>query len=589
MLRGELRTLCELEEERAKNLQSRKEELYNSTSKCTSCKSRQISRCTDCERLAKRVTEVAERLHEAQTAVRSKKKEIEAAEKAPSALIENLPQASHERLALQVLFFMHMPTLLLGLSEITMLAQERLLPPSLRDENSANLPDVHPYRDWDVTEDLEVDTASMKYCWLTRFNSTHNYSPDGPSAKGTVGCVQLRTNQAAPDSNYGPDHVDHFRTKMCGVWYPNAHQPKMGWLKRRRWMDPFAKIPEAVRVMCHTEKLATHSNDPGVEKLQWAMAQLCDSSGKHASASRGNWAIVLQDLRPAWLTKHEFLEFGSLRAYPLQQLRKMCIAIKARSLPFSSTAVHVLVKQALFQLGDIRESGKGRDTILLWKKELVDGNSTQSSGLFLETLLSEMHNLEKELKEKPRAYKAVLLLGEIASHLAEYHPSFRSVALGCGKISRAMADRCDEELEKHVSDPVLSRTFRRKRKLLQLHTIMSYSNSSQLDAAGAVDVLRFLAMAQNGDIAEDDSDMSSDENEIERLTTLARNFVAYNLPAILEAIRDNTEILTLALQAVVQSAPGHLLWKAFDITENEKGRRVSESATVVLLLCSAWE
>ena len=55
--------------------------------------------------------------------------------------------------------------------------------------------------------------------------------------------------------------------------------------------------------------------------LQWAMPL-----GDYIEPSRGNLALCRQIDKPQWLAKHQFLTFGSLRAFPNPQLRNLFIA-----------------------------------------------------------------------------------------------------------------------------------------------------------------------------------------------------------------------------------------------------------------------
>lgn len=273
--------------------------------------------------------------------------------------------------------------------------------------------------------------------------------------------------------------------------------------------------------------------------------------------------MAMQDQRPSWLTKEEFLEFGGLRAYPLLQLRKMCMAIKFRTLPLGHTAVQVLLKQLLFHIGELVQdkSTSRQSTALLWKTELLqDGGNTEFSSL----LLSEMRKLLDELKEKPSESGSVLLLGELASHLSEYHSPFRQIARVCAQLSEQRARLLEAEIEKHSSSPSRSTTLRRKRKLMHLHAILSFSHCSELEAADAAWVVQLMVQVQNGDVLDSGEDESSNK-EVDRLLTLARNILCSNVSCILDAIKEKSSILTDAVKGVVQNAPHELAWTAFDV------------------------
>ncbi|GIL75390.1 hypothetical protein Vretifemale_5191, partial [Volvox reticuliferus] len=111
--------------------------------------------------------------------------------------------------------------------------------------------------------------------------------------------------------------------------------------------------------------------------------------------------------------------FGSLRAYPLRQLRRLASALHDRTLPLDQPTVHVLVRQLMYHIGVLNDDSPPR---LLWRE------GWKSEGDVLETLWRELSSLADELAEKRREHKAVLLLGEMVAYLADWHPPCSDVA-----------------------------------------------------------------------------------------------------------------------------------------------------------------
>jgi hypothetical protein len=124
-------------------------------------------------------------------------------------------------------------------------------------------------------------------------------------------------------------------------------------------------------------------------------------------AERSNMAIARQDLRPSWLSKQGFLPFGSLRSYPLGQLRRLAQALKERSLPLGRPEVRTLVLQALYQLGSLRASAG--TTELACRTGWLDDDDVAA------TLCAELGMMADELEHTPREHDTVLLLGEVAA------------------------------------------------------------------------------------------------------------------------------------------------------------------------------
>ena len=85
--------------------------------------------------------------------------------------------------------------------------------------------------------------------------------------------------------------------------------------------------------------------------------------------------------KPKSMSRAEYVAFAAVRAYPSLQIRKVCCALRDRSLPLTS-AVRVLFLQALFQVGDVTlpQGTHGVTSLkpLEWKQDLfspapVDG------------------------------------------------------------------------------------------------------------------------------------------------------------------------------------------------------------------------
>jgi hypothetical protein len=131
----------------------------------------------------------------------------------------------------------------------------------------------------------------------------------------------------------GPSNVMSYTAPSDGVWHPDSLVPGMWWnggnfgSDQRSASDyflPFAKIVTQATVHYFTETLPT-----AFTNMQWAMPIY----GACIPADRSNYALAYQDTKPRWLSTPEFLAFGALRAYPNQQIRKLCVALHDRSLP----------------------------------------------------------------------------------------------------------------------------------------------------------------------------------------------------------------------------------------------------------------
>ena len=73
--------------------------------------------------------------------------------------------------------------------------------------------------------------------------------------------------------------------------------------------------------------------------------------------------------RTSPLTKREYVCLASLRSFPYQQLRKLCVALQSRTLPLTEPAVHYLIRQTLGHLGPLDECSQ-----LEWKTDMRMGD-----------------------------------------------------------------------------------------------------------------------------------------------------------------------------------------------------------------------
>ena len=143
--------------------------------------------------------------------------------------------------------------------------------------------------------------------------------------------VVIGSSQLVP-TIVGPSNVMSYTLPSDGVWHPDSLIPEMWWSGGNFGPDhcsnyilPFGKVLTQATVHFFTETLPA-----AFTSMQWAMPIY----GACVSADRGNYTLANQDTRPGWLSTPEFLAFGALRAYPNQQMRKLCIVLHNRSLPF---------------------------------------------------------------------------------------------------------------------------------------------------------------------------------------------------------------------------------------------------------------
>lgn len=314
------------------------------------------------------------------------------AKKPPPAVYQPLPEDDWQ--GLRAVFLVHMPALLRTVARWSFEAYQVLCPS----------PVVAPSPRLDGHE----------------FVANH-YNPSS-NHRAVLGSLHFFT--PTPPTVYVGDNVETISSPASGIWHPPSFEPQLRWPQGSRYTNPFlAKRSE--RVTAFTEALP-----PAAKSLQWAMVQ---SGTDTTAANRGNLAVAQQHERPLWLNKPEYLTFCAVRAYPVQQLRKLCVCLAGGLLPLTHEAVHTLVRQTLYHVGCLAPGADGRVTAM-WKLDLSEGDALAELARLLTSLASE-------LECAPQRHGAVLLLGEVAAVFAAFDGT---AAVSCRTTARKFdcGDRC---------------------------------------------------------------------------------------------------------------------------------------------------
>ncbi len=338
--------------------------------------------------------------------------------------------------------------------------------------------------------------------------------------------------------------VDNYSSSSQGIWYPDSLQPEMGYKGSGSradeglsgWFNPFAPVPSKLVVESFTEKLPEEGGT-----LQWTMPQYGSTAA--TAPNRGNLAIAHQDERPSWLSKPGFQDFCQLRAYPLTQLRRLCTALQGRSLPLDHPVVQTLVRQVLYHCGTLTDN---QPPVFFWRTDWEAGG-------MLEALCEALSELAAEVEHAPREHGAVLLLGEAAAFLADWHPPLRAVA----RRFAAMAAGWAEDLEASAEGlpPAKARPMRAKQCLLRMTALLCYGGG-ELDAEDVQHMLCLAVQIRHGYLYGQGTPLQARLEELQVVChwTMARRShevmrAAVHRPAML------TQALSKVLRRVVELAP----------------------------------
>ncbi len=526
--------------------------------------------------------------------IRSTQSEIKNEERPPAPIFQPLPAV--ESAAMPILFFVMMPLHFQLLSRMSLTAKQLLLP----EPDKIKPPD---------RDEINIAAAIQTSRPATKWRDYYQSGSTGRAKVAVKTKVILGSYSKVPQK-WGPENVRQFTSSSDGVWHPDSLEPALFWdggdfdLDARgvSYFNPFSgSVIAAAVVHEFTEQLPAECGD-----LQWAMPQHGSSD---TVQSRGNKSLASQNIKPKWLSKPEFLAFGALRAFPLQQvscdslspsnspkmsqtprnsrqnsllpcpllpapppapharslplfpansfpasrsmlhapcqMRKICVALHERGMPLEHPAVRLLFQQTMFHIGDITVEASPRP---LWRTDLI-----HSGGW--ETLRQELAGLADELRFKPRDHGAVLLLGQLSAHASQWDDASRSTARCFAEIARSWADDVATELAKAEADkiPVL----RARRCLFYMYSLICHS-TGELSEGDAAAVCELVVLANYNRLFEDPTPHDAD---VRALTEVTHNAIAHRLPELLESYDRAPQMLTNSVKLVIEQTPQNLHWR----------------------------
>jgi len=310
--------------------------------------------------------------------------------------------------------------------------------------------------------------------------------------------------------------------------------------------NPFMVADEDA-ALYFTEKFPTEH-----QSLQWSLE--LTKNFDDIDPSHGNRPYASQDLKqqPAWtMSKECYLDFTSMRQFPHVALRKLCVALKHGSLPLQRPAVHMLIRQTLYHVGDLKMNGN--KCVCEWRRDFVDIRKTCEH---LIKTLAVIH------AQKPHYYKACIILGEMSCYFSTYThgttptmgASFTNVAKGLASASIEWANSYDDMIPEASPEHVSSL---RSKQSIFLRTAVLCLVHGNIDTSDAQTILTCMARARNVPILDNDGDSAEERSEMENLCEyyLSRCWASFG-----KEIAGNLQMISHAVRAVVRTAPSDLEW-----------------------------
>jgi hypothetical protein len=305
--------------------------------------------------------------------------------------------------------------------------------------------------------------------------------------------------------------------------------------------NPFAVRDTAAVVESFTAQLPD-----SYSSMQWAMYQYGSAA---TPGTRGNQGIASQGDKPDDLSNRAYLALTALRSFPNRQLHRLCDYLRDRELPLEHPAVQLAVLQAMYHLGQLTDSSSSsvRDTVgQFWR------TGWDAAGGVLETLCSELQQLAAELDSKPRDQGSVLLLGQLAAYLSDWHAPAKAVAQQYAAMTCHYAD---QQLQKAIdkvasdeSDEAALASLKANQTRWRAMSLLCFS-AGPLDPADIGCMLRLMLLIKHGDLYQPDSSVAA---ELAALRVSCHDVMARRLPEILTCLDQHPQLLTAAAASILQ-------------------------------------
>ena len=456
---------------------------------------------------------------------------LKKARRPPEPIFQPLPRSRNE--ALRILFFLHMPDELKLLARMAISARQIILPNE--DFLSHTALDIDSAKE--IAESIRVDVTNWT-SW-TNFYNSHS-----PSKKSSNEVLHLFSEFApAKRSHVGPSDVMDIQSPNQSVWHPDELKPTICWngggfsldSRGEKYFNPYVRCNEEIFFIEYfTEKLTSN--------MQFALTQY----GKYTAASRSNRAFAKQKDKPGFMNRSEWFTFASLRAYPNQHLRKLCCALRDRSLPFEEPDVHIILLHILYHIGQLVVV-EG-DVQPVWKTDMIKGE-------FLSVIADELRNLSSEIEAKPSQHQTMLFLIEISRYVAQWSAECVTVLRSFLQILDAWIVICDDQLAQTEIFDVPSLTA--KKALFYNYAILCYS-CGELASQDLSNLCGLLVRAQNE--AKSNSD-SPYEDQLRVAIELRQKIIASRSTEIIQKLKNgDSDCLTVAVRAIISGIPRNLKW-----------------------------
>ncbi|TMW55348.1 hypothetical protein Poli38472_013239 [Pythium oligandrum] len=444
----------------------------------------------------------------------------------PEFIVNPLPKK--EEVALEILFFLEMPLDLEQLANLCCYAQLALNPRC--DDIMVTPPSTISWKD-------HIDSVCSKQQWtLTSTLSTFPQRLHVPSSYGL-------------DDIDDVDSIDAFK-RNC-MWFPSSSDNvQVAWFDHEKdgFLNPFLITESEVHPWFTAQVSKRRDFDGESRKEDWQWVNKYPGVTEGEGSTRGNLVYAkLDSHRQSSDDFRAFVCLGSLRAFPLQQLRNVFAALEGDILDWSDPIAATVVRQAIYQVGELTDTSRPS---FLWHQELDDSRVCNAFVCALEQLLISVDN------SPASRWDCLSLLGEIAGFLTQYSARANDLLALVVSVAQKLANDEREKLVGGISAPERSRV-RTRECLLYGFALWSYNLCRDLSDDDLRALCELLIRFRYSLVFADDE---AYYNEVRSVMCGVQNVMTNRLHDIVGYLRKNVNVLSDLCGLVIASFPSDLSW-----------------------------
>ena len=460
--------------------------------------------------------------------------------KPPSPVINPLPE--NEFYALPVIFDILMPEDLDRFARFSFKAQRMLFPrPPLMDNAALG------WVKWE--EEKKYHKKEIKRTWSEHYSSVGGISRTMPLREiflFPVGFDQPR--------QIGPTSVDSISSARQCVWFPNfdssiCHEGEVN----------FFTTSMSFSEMFYTEPMPVQYSS----SLNWAIAFPKRAISPQMS-TRGNEVYSKVSDRPDRFEKRAFVSFGSLRSFPNQQIRKISNALVDRLLPFDDDAVRVIMRQALFQVGDI---STGPDLDFCWSSDAANAS-------LFDLMNEDLLQFAEDIEPAPRQSETIVILTEIAAFISQWlgDKKSRDLVRTFASVAQTWANRdLAQEFTIGSDGTGICSDIFAKQCVLYGYALLAFSSTRNFkDVQDAALVCSLVVQFHNGFVFGYETSQDDLRKRLLALKAPCLHTMSRCIDGLVPFLLSHgSDTLTPALQLVFSDAPRDLCWSRVSIEAEE--------------------